>query len=118
MTPGVITLLAELEVPSMGSKKKLRDTFLPSDKLKQICSQFLPCDKFPFLELDNTKNAQDWMFLESLGVGVHHDVPFLLSILKYCVSSDTTVGIYQLYEAIQNKIWDSDKKAQDIALVQ
>lgn len=117
MNPGLISEISKAEVPDTNlGRKALNDTYVPFEDLTARCSEFLDVNKFPFLKLDELSHPGEWSFLEIFSVGLEDTLDFYLQILCQCKSSNSPF-CYDLYEAIQQKIWASKKKYKDMERV-
>jgi hypothetical protein len=105
--------ISESQVPETNiGIRALKGTFIPLDQLIPKCSEFLDVAKFPFLRFDDASIIKEWKFLSMFHVGIEDDLDFWLQILYFCKVSKGPFR-YEIYEAIQRKIWVSNTPEQD-----
>jgi hypothetical protein len=117
MRTGLASKISEAVVPNTNTgSKSLKDTFVPSETLIVRCGEFLDLQKFPFLQLGDEPDIEGWKFLSTLHVGVEDNLNFWLQMLYYCKLSKGPFQ-YEIYEAIQRKVWVLGTSNKDIKKV-
>ncbi|KAL8786867.1 MAG: hypothetical protein Q9195_008024 [Heterodermia aff. obscurata] len=111
MKPEIINVLRDTKVLSNDSKLyRLKNTWLPTSELLEICKNLDIVKKMPFLkiseELDSEK-TESWKFLGRFGVDFNADTTFYLKTLRvFKACHDISVDAFPrdlvgVYEAIE-----------------
>ncbi|KAL4919682.1 hypothetical protein BDW62DRAFT_209621 [Aspergillus aurantiobrunneus] len=119
LTPKVIDLLKDMEVPCLNSpadqRSRLGDTYYPSRGMKQICADAGFENDFPrFLNIPEslaTDNADGWEFLGSLGVRLRPDAGFFAIMLDWLLdesgsSMQAQAAIFRFYKELSVRFCD------------
>ncbi len=109
-----------------GSRRPLREIFLPLPHLKNLCSRYIEDEAryLPFLQLEepivNEESGTDWIFLDNFGVTRTDGLGFYLTILRIIVAANPEPddmqqihGVLNLYKAIHAKCISSSSLSGD-----
>ncbi|KAK0726345.1 hypothetical protein B0T21DRAFT_371413 [Apiosordaria backusii] len=119
----ICELLRELEVQCEGGiKLRLRNTILPTPRLKELSQRYLEPDHyFRFLKLETnlSDTIGSWNFLANLGVIMDDNLGFYLAILQALSEEKVRESsrVLQLYAAIQAKCLISDNFSETRELI-
>jgi hypothetical protein len=117
MDPTMRQKISDAMLDTNIGRRPLGRTYLPSKELEIRCSNFIGPRIFPSLTLDVPSKVEEWKFLEKFGVGVEINLEFYLEILRQYKHNNTPAS-YEIYEAIQKKIWASENQSEAVKHLQ